>query len=57
MLPVGTVKVSVSLPAALLELVDYARGPVPRSRWLSEAAERRLAEDRATFKVAVGEED
>ncbi len=51
-------KVSISLPTDLLERVDDARGPVPRSRWLAESAERRLAEDRVTiqaFKAAVGE--
>ncbi len=48
-------RITVSFPKDLLERVDQARGPVPRSRWLAEAAERRLSEDRATFKLAVGE--
>ncbi|MEE9593456.1 MAG: hypothetical protein V3W28_07740 [Thermoplasmata archaeon] len=38
-------KVSISLPGPLLEKVDQARGPIPRSRWLQEAAQAWLEED------------
>ncbi len=46
----------VTLPADLLQRIDLARGRVPRSRWLGQAAEARLGEDHAlrrTFEEVV----
>ncbi len=41
----------VSLPDSLLQAVDDARGPVPRSRWLREAAQARLDKDAVLVDV------